>query len=220
MLGENQSALADANAAIRYSKNFAVAYQYRGWIRVRLAEYRAAFVDYNRALRIDPRYAAAATARSRLATWIVAAQNAGVRAYGIASIDVAAAERAAEVTPSEYQVRAGQCGGYFSEGDSYYDDCINKGVEEAKNDESADHEADQQAAEVGYNVEQQVQEDINYQVAATEEAQAAAAESSNEGYGGGGESEGADESSSEPQSESESEPEPEAPAAEPESGGE
>ena len=219
-LGENQSALADANSAVRYARNYAPAYRYRGWIRVRLAEYRAAFVDYNQALRLNPRYAQASTARTVLANWIVAAQNAGVRSYGLGSINVAQAEREVEPTPSEYQQRVSECGGYYSEGDSYYDDCIEKGVDEAKNDESADHEADQQAAEVGYNVEQQVQEDVNYQVAAAEEEQAAQAEeSSNGGYSGGGESGEPEQEYSEPETQSEPESEPE-PAAEPEGGGE
>ncbi len=220
-LGEYRSALADANAAVRLSKNYAAAYQYRGWIRTHLAEYRAAFVDYNRALRIDPRDAQASTARARLANWIVAAQNAGVKAYGIASFDVAQAEREVDPKPSDYQRRVSECGGYYSEGDSYYDDCIQKGVAEAKDDESADHEAEQQAAEVGYNVERQVQQDIDYRVAAAEEARAAAAEeTNNEGYGGGGGNEQPEESSSEPEAQNEPEPEPEPAAPEPESGGE
>jgi tetratricopeptide (TPR) repeat protein len=226
ILGNNQSALADANAAVKFARDYAPAYGYRGWIHVRLAQYRAAFADYNKALRVDRRDAQASSARASLATWLINAQNAGVRAYGIGSINVAQEENASEPPQSEYQARVSECGGYYSEGDSYYEDCIDKGVDEAKDDEAADHEAEQQAAEVGYNVEQQVQEDVNYEVAQQQEAQAAAEEQQSYESGGGGEEESGGGSEEEPQEnysegggETESEPVSE-PEPEPESGGE
>jgi Flp pilus assembly protein TadD len=225
-LGNNQSALADANAAVKFARDYAPGYGYRGWIHTRMAEYRAAFADYNKALRVDRRDSQASNGRASLATWIVSAQNAGVRAYGIGSINVAQEENATEPPPSEYQARVSECGGYYSEGDSYYQDCLDKGVDEAKDDESADHEAEQQAAEVGYNVEQQVQEDENYQVAQQQEAQAAAEEQQSYESGGGGGEETSGGSEEEPQEnysegggETESEPVSE-PEAAPESGGE
>ena len=223
VLGNNKGALADANLAVKYDPTDAQAYKYRGWIRVRLAEYRAAFIDYNTALRIAPHYTDASVARSTLANWIVAAQSGGVRAYGIGSINVAQAESERQPTQSEYEKRVGECGGYFSEGDSYYDDCLDKGVDEAKDDESADQEAADQAAAVDYDVAQQVQEQINYNTEEAENAAAAASEAESENESESSNSEDSQESSeseesqpddSSSESEPESEPEPAAPESE------
>lgn len=190
MRGDNKGGLADANAAVKYDPKWAVAYKYRAWIRVRLAQYRAAFVDYDKALQIAPHYEAASVGRTALANWIVTAQNAGVTSYGIGSIDVQRMENYQEPTQSEYQQRVGACGGYYSESDSYFQDCVDNGVDQAKNDESADREAADQEASAGYDAEHQIQDQINQAQTDAENAAAAASSGYDTSSGGSGYSSG------------------------------
>ena len=139
-------------------------------------QYRGAFIDYDKALHISPHYSLAAQDRAQLGNFIVAAQQAGVKSYGIGSLNVSQMENAQEPTQSEYQQRTSECGGYFSESDSYFDDCVQNGVDQAKNDESADQEASDQAASDAYNAQQQIQEQINYHQQAEQDAAAQAQE--------------------------------------------
>ncbi len=173
-LGANKSALADANNAVKYDPHSAIAYAYRGWIRQRLMQYRGAFIDYDKALHISPHYSVAVQDRAQLGNFIVAAQQAGVTSYGIGSLNVSQMENAQEPTQTEYQQRTSECGGYYSQSDSYFDDCVQNGVSQAKNDESADQEASDQAASDSYNAQQQIQEQINYDQQAQQDAAAQA----------------------------------------------
>jgi len=175
-LGANKSALADANNAVKLDPHSAIAYAYRGWIRQRLMQYRGAFIDYDQALHISPHYSVAVQDRAQLGNFIVAAQQAGVKSYGIGSLNVSQMENAQQPTQSEYQQRSSECGGYFSESDSYFDDCVQNGVDQAKNDESADQTASDQAASDAYDAQQQIQEQINYNQQAEQDAAAQAQE--------------------------------------------
>jgi tetratricopeptide (TPR) repeat protein len=182
MLGAEKGALADANSAVKYGPRVAEYYDYRGWIRGRMSQYRGAFIDYARAIRVDPTYRKARTDRQTLGTWILSAQHAGFTGFGIGALNVEQLENESAPSQSEYQKAVSTCGGYFSEGDSYFDDCVEKGVDEAKNDRSSDDEAEEQAEHDNYEVAQQVQEQENYQARQVEEANAAAEETANQSY--------------------------------------
>lgn len=235
-LGAMGGALADMNSAVKYDPQNAAAYKWRGWVRGRMSQYRAAFADYHHALHLAPRYGDARTAQTVLATFILSAQHAGVRSYGIGSIDVARAESDASLPQSEYRQHVAACNGYFSELDSYYQDCVDKGVEQAKNDELSDRSAAEEAESENYNTEAKVQEEVQQQAQEAENRQNEAAQEA-DGAQSSGESSSGEASNSESNSgEAESNgdsgqsagetveaPEPEAPAPEPaapESGGE
>jgi tetratricopeptide (TPR) repeat protein len=215
ILGAGRGALADMNAAVKADPRNAAAYKWRGWVHERLSQYRAAFVDYAQALHLDRRYAAASQARIALGTWIAAAQRAGVTSYGIGSIDVAHEETEQAPPLSEYQKAVGLCGGYFDQSDSYFEDCVDNGVDVAKNDEAGDNEAEQQAEAENYDVAQRVQQEIDYQTTQAEEAQAqqneaeSAAQNQADSSGSQDSSSGTDESQPDSGYSSESEPAPE-----------
>jgi tetratricopeptide (TPR) repeat protein len=202
VLGAYKGALADANLAIKYNPRNAVAYTYRGWIRQRMMQYRAAFIDYDEALRISPHYRVATQDKAQLGAFIVAAQQAGITSYGIRTINVSQMENEQQPSQSEYQQRVSECGGYYSESDSYFDDCVQNGVDQAKDDEAADQEASDQAESDAYSAQQQIQEQINYNE--QEQENAAAAEQEQEDYA---QSESENTQSSESDSSSYSEPE-------------
>jgi Skp family chaperone for outer membrane proteins len=188
-----------------------------------------AMAHWEQALRINPRDPVASQDRASLGNFVVAAQRAGVTGFGIASLNVSQLENEQEPTKSEYDQRVGECGGYFSESDSYFDDCVQNGVDQAKDDESKDQEAADQAASDEYDAQQQIQEQINYQQQEEENAAAQAQEDQNyaqseseNSSGGYYDNGGSDESSSEGESESapaEEAPVEEAPPAEEGGGG-
>jgi tetratricopeptide (TPR) repeat protein len=217
MLGAGRGALADMNSAVKADPHNAAAYKWRGWVHERLSQYRAAFVDYAQALHLDHRYAAASQARIALGNWIAAAQRAGVTSFGLGSIDVAHEETEQAPPLSEYQKAVSLCGGYFDESDSYFDDCVDNGVDVAKNDEAGDEEAEQQAEADNYDVAQRVQQEIDYQQSQAEEAQAqqeqaeAAAQSEADSSGSQDTSSSGDETQPDSGYSSESEPAPEEP---------
>lgn len=218
-LGSNKRALADTNEAVKTDPHNAVAYTYRGWIRQRMMQYRAAFIDYDQALRLNPRYAMASQYRTSLGNFVEAAQHAGVTSYGIGTLNVAQMENEQEPSKNKYQQRVSECGGYYSESDSYFDDCVQNGVDQAKNDESSDQEAANQAESDAYNAQQQIQEQINYQQEEEQNAAAQAQENENyaqsesENYSGGSDN-GESQDSSGGYGEQESAPAEEAPAEE------
>ncbi|HXW50661.1 MAG TPA: hypothetical protein VEJ41_01620 [Candidatus Acidoferrales bacterium] len=178
-LGSNKRGLADTNEAIKTDPKNAIAYAYRGWIRQRMMQYRAAFIDYDEALRLNPRNTMASSYRASLGNFVVAAQQAGVRSFGIGSLNVHELENEQQPQPSEYEQRVSECGGYYSESDSYYQDCIDNGVNQAKDDESSDQEAADQAQSDAYDAQAQIQEQINYQQQEEENAAAQAQEDEN-----------------------------------------
>jgi tetratricopeptide (TPR) repeat protein len=207
-LGANKRALADADRAVKLDPHYALAFTYRGWIRQRMMQYRAAFIDYDEALRLNPHDAVANQDRAGLGSFVVAAQRAGVTSYGIGTLNVAQMENEQEPTKTEYEQRVSECGGYYSESDSYFDDCVQNGVDQAKDDESKDQEAADQAESDAYNAQQQIQEQINYQQQEEDDAAAQAQEEQNyaqsesdNSSGGYYDSSGSDESSSEGESE-------------------
>jgi tetratricopeptide (TPR) repeat protein len=235
VLGAHSGALADMNTAIKLDPRNAAAYKWRGWVRVRMSQYRAAFADYSKARSISPHYADATQATVALGTWILAAQRAGVTSYGIGSINVERAENEQPAPESEYHQRVSACGGYYSESDSHFQDCVDNGVDQAKTDELADRSASEEAEASNYDAEARVQEEITQQnevaeeqrAQAEEQEQQAASENANSGNSESSENTSSENNEQSESTESEapsepveqSEPAPE-PVSEPESGGE
>jgi tetratricopeptide (TPR) repeat protein len=216
LLGANGGALQDMNTAVKYGKNDPNAYKWRGWVNERVSRYRAAFADYARARQIQPGYQPAIAASAALGTFILNAQHAGIQNYGIASIDVNREEHESAPQQSEYQKRVGECGGYFDESSAYFQDCVDKSVDEAKSDESSDQQAEVEAQAVNDNVAQRVQEQENADQAEAQATEQRNAEAQNENTQSASESNGSqnsensEQSSGESQQSTESAPEQEA----------
>ena len=65
--GDYRGALADYNQAIRLDPNFAIAHDYRGFLKEnKLSDIQGALADYNQAIRLDPNFAIAYNNRGSL----------------------------------------------------------------------------------------------------------------------------------------------------------